>query len=316
MMKKTLLLIGAAGFLGRNFANYFSSRGWRVTGVDAVIREKAPLPDLHQYFCMKLPHLDFNNIVFKIQPDVCIHSAGLASVNYSMENPSADYKDGPVLTHFLLNSFREYAPECKFVFLSSAAVYGNPISLPVSEKQPPLPISIYGFNKWQSEIICSEFSMIYGLSVDIVRIFSAYGQGLRQQVIWDICKKAITGNGIHLEGTGNESRDFVHVADIAQGIEIILGNKNKETHVYNLASGKETSIRDLSRLILNNLGVDPNKISFTNSIPAGKPKNWVADISLISKLGYKPRVSLEAGIESYVEWFNTEWKKSENKEKF
>ena len=302
-MKKTLLLIGAAGFLGRHFANYFSQKNWKVVGIDFVPRGKAPLPDLFKYFSMQLPDPKFEKAVFEIQPDACIHSAGLASVKLSMENPSADYQGGPALTHYVLNTLREHAHDCRFVFLSSAAVYGNPLSLPVSEKQLPSPISTYGFNKWQSELMCREFSIIYGLSVAIVRIFSAYGQGLRQQVIWDICQKASSGHIINLEGTGNESRDFIHASDIALGIEKILVNKNMEIEIYNLASGKETTIRDLSRLILHNLGADQNKISFTNSIPAGKPLNWVADISHIGQLGFKPKISLEEGIKSYVNWF-------------
>jgi UDP-glucose 4-epimerase len=81
-----------------------------------------------------------------------------------------------------------------FLLLSSAAVYGNPQTLPVGEDQPVAPLSPYGFHKRQAELLVEEFARIYGLKGAVARIFSAYGPGLRRQVIWDICDRLLAGS--------------------------------------------------------------------------------------------------------------------------
>src|SRR5438552_189686 len=79
-------------------------------------------------------------------------------------------------------------------------------------------LSPYGYHKRQAELICEEFSRVYALPTAVARIFSAYGPGLRRQVVWDICEKALATGKLELRGTGAESRDFIHAADIARGL--------------------------------------------------------------------------------------------------
>ena len=184
-----VLITGVAGFLGSAIARHFSQRGVLVYGIDRSSMENAPMTDLKSYLALTLPDSKFSSLLSEWQPQAVIHCAGRASVPQSMEDPASDYRDGPALTFYLLDSLRRFAPNCSFVFLSSAAVYGNPESLPVGEDQPPAPISIYGFHKWQSEILCAEFARIYNINVASARLFSAYGIGLRRQVIWTLLKK-------------------------------------------------------------------------------------------------------------------------------
>ena len=141
----TVLVTGAAGFLGRYIIRHFAAEGWSVVGIDNSPPENAPLANLAAYYQLKLPDPSLTQILQEHKPQVCIHCAGRASVGLSLSDPAADFYANTVLTFELLNALRLQAPECRFIFLSSAAVYGNPEFLPVSEAQHCAPLSPYGF---------------------------------------------------------------------------------------------------------------------------------------------------------------------------
>jgi UDP-glucose 4-epimerase len=222
-----------------------------------------------------------------------------------MDNPRSDYIDGPALTFSLLDSLRHFQPRCIFVHISSAAVYGNPKHLPVDEQDEVRPISSYGFHKWQSEIICREFASLWNMKTTSARLFSAYGPGLRRQVLWDITYKILTQPELRLQGDGKESRDFVHIQDIARGLQVIIQKANMQGEVYNVASGEETTIADLAAVLLGSSRVE-RKVLFSGESPAGVPKNWKADIGLIKSFGFVPQISLKDGVRAFAEWARSE----------
>lgn len=300
-----VLIIGAAGFLGRYAAKHFHEQGWSVIGIDAVTPENAPLANLDHYYSMQLPSPELAPLLTRHSPNLCLHCAGRASVGLSMDNPLADYYSGPVLTFELLNALRTTTPDCRFIFLSSAAVYGNPTQLPISETQEPAPISPYGFHKWQGEQLCLEFARVYGMRTASLRIFSAYGAGLRRQVLWDMCRKVVVEKRLVLQGSGRESRDFIHAQDIADAIGIVADRAPLAGEVYNLGVGQETTILALAQHIIDTLG-SPLHPEFDGSVPKGMPLNWCADISQLNALGFTPTVSLERGVAQFATWCKTE----------
>jgi UDP-glucose 4-epimerase len=303
--RKTILVTGVAGFLGRYIAQYFHGQGWNVIGIDSGPPENASLSNLTTYYSLKLPNAVLGDILKNDAPDVCIHCAGRASVPQSVVDPSADYYASAVLTFDVLENLRNHAPGCKFIFLSSAAVYGNPQSLPVSEEDPAEPISPYGFHKLHGELLCKEFARVYGLRTASVRIFSAYGPGLRRQVLWDICRKIIIDRRLQLQGTGQESRDFIHARDIAKAVHIVATKATMNGEVFNLASGREVTILNLAELVLAALKADCTP-QFDGVIPPGTPLNWCAEISKLRSLGFESTVPLEKGIETYASWCRAE----------
>ena len=302
---KTVLITGVAGFIGRYVARHLSRQGWQVIGTDNSQPENAPLADLTKYQRLQLPNPEFDNLVQTYKPDALIHCAGRASVALSVSEPAPDFYGNTVLTFNILDTLRLHAPTCKFIFLSSAAVYGNPSKLPIDETHPTLPISPYGFHKLQSEQLCLEFAKIYSQSTASVRIFSAYGAGLRRQVVWDICQKAITQNSLLLQGTGQESRDFIHALDIARALSVVIESAPMEGEVYNLGTGREVKIFELATIVLNSLeaGFLPQ---FDGVIPLGNPLNWQADISKLKSIGFTPTTELELGVKAFVNWCRTE----------
>jgi UDP-glucose 4-epimerase len=304
-MKSKILITGVSGFIGRHAARFFNRRGAEVYGVDSNPEEGAPMADLTGYARMRLPSQDLGNLLARVRPVLMVHCAGRASVPLSVKDPRTDFLNGPVLTWEVLDAIRLNAPECAFLFLSSAAVYGCPEKLPVSEACAPKPISPYGAHKWQSEMICAEFANLFGLRTASARIFSAYGPGLRRQVLWDLCHKAISMGQIEAQGTGEESRDFIHVRDLCEGLAILAERAPLAGEVYNFGSGVETKIRMVAEIIVGQLDWDC-AINFDGRIPAGSPLNWQADITALNNLGYKPRLNISEGIKTFVEWCSIE----------
>ncbi|WP_017654681.1 NAD-dependent epimerase/dehydratase family protein [Fortiea contorta] len=302
---KTVLITGVAGFIGRYVARHFFEQGWSVLGIDNSPPENAPLSNLTAYHRLQLPDGNLNTLLQETSPQVCIHCAGRASVGLSVTNPRADFHANTVLTFELLNALHLYAPTCRFIFLSSAAIYGNPQSLPVAENQSCSPLSPYGFHKLQCEQLCLEFAKIYNLPTASLRIFSAYGPGLRRQVLWDICRKAITESSLILQGTGKESRDFIHALDIARALNVVAESAPMQGEVYNLANGREVYIDELAKLTIDALGLNCT-LNFDGIVPVGNPLNWQADISKLQSLGFTPTVSLEKGIKTFATWCRAE----------
>lgn len=304
-MSKTVFITGMAGFLGRYIADHFARSGWRVGGVDYLAAENAPQGNGMIYRQMKLPAPELAGFIRDLAPDVCVHCAGRASVPLSMEDPASDFRDNTVLTFEMLDALRINAPQCRFILLSSAAVYGNPAVLPISENQHVAPLSPYGFHKRQCELLCQEFARIYRLPALSVRIFSAYGAGLRRQVIWDICERLIKTGALSLKGTGRESRDFIHANDIARAIVLLSEKAPASGEIYNLATGHETTISGLAESLIRILGLKVNA-AFDGSVRPGDPLNWQADITKISALGFVPSISLEQGLSQFATWCRAE----------
>lgn len=299
-MKQTVLITGVAGFLGRYVARHFAKHGWRVVGFDEVPPENVQIADV-EYIRAQLPGAHLEEVLQTLAPDACVHCAGRASVGLSMENPAADYHGNTLLVFGLLEALRRSAPRCRFVLLSSAAVYGNPASLPVTEEHAIKPLSPYGYHKRQAELLCEEFSRIYSLSTACARIFSAYGPGLRRQVVWDICEKILSTGQLALKGTGGESRDFIHAADVAHGLYLLATKGECAGEIYNLASGREVTIAELAETLIEALN-SPVQPVFDGRVSPGDPLHWSADISKIAALGFSAATPLEQGLHTVATW--------------
>lgn len=302
---KSVFVIGVTGFIGRYVAHHFSQKGWKVLGLGTRPPENAPQQDLAGYYQLTLPSNDLAPLIKLMQPHVCVHCAGRASVANSLDDPLADFQAHVDITFNVLNAIRLEAPTCRVIFLSSAAVYGNPASLPIREDHNLRPVSPYGFHKLIGENLCAEFSGIYGLPTAIVRVFSAFGAGLRRQVIYDMCCKALTEPVLRLHGTGAESRDFINIRDVAQGIHLLAERAPCQAEAYNLASGRETTIKELAEMVVG-LGGRDLTIDFDKRNPQGNPLNWQADISRMAQLGFVPTIPLEKGVKAYADWCRIE----------
>jgi UDP-glucose 4-epimerase len=293
-----ILIIGSEGFIGSHLVKYFTSKGYRVYGCDLVEKGTA----FFTYIQIEKSVLQWRNIFSQVDFNFCINAAGNGNVNYSVQNPFEDFQSNTLDTIEILDAIRKYRPECRYLHISSAAVYGNPLSLPVSESAVCHPVSPYGWHKYMAENICREYSEIFNLPVCMVRPFSIYGPGLRKQLFWDIYQKYTENSGsIELWGAGSESRDFIYIDDVVQCFDLLLQKANMQGEVYNVASGIETSISKAVETFFLKLKANP-KIQFNQKDRPGDPLNWRADISKIQQLGFNPGISFENGMAEVARW--------------
>jgi UDP-glucose 4-epimerase len=291
-----ILIIGSKGFIGSHLRLNLIKSGFEVWGADVAVDY-----GLKNYIVVDPSNADFNAIFNDNIFDFCINCSGAANVSESVTNPKRDYYLNTKLVFDILEAIRTEAPLCKFIQLSSAAVYGNPQILPISEYSEVKPISPYGWHKYQSELLCKEYSNIYNIQTAIVRIFSVYGAGLQKQFFWDLYQKCNVSKYIELFGNGNESRDFIYVDDLVEGLKLIINQNNLNADIFNLASGIETTIKEAAEKFIQILS-EHHSIKFNNIVRKGDPLNWKADIYKLKVLGFRSKVSIQEGAEKYIKW--------------
>lgn len=292
-----LLVIGSKGFIGATcYAHFKHTPGFEVFGADVVVDYTD-----QNYFLVDSGDINFRRIFRVMKFDICINCAGAASVPDSFKNPRRDFMLNVHLTAQLLDAIREENPSCKMVQISSAAVYGNPAQMPVTEHTQPLPISPYGIHKKHAEELCRLYHDFFGIDTVVTRIFSAFGDGLRKQLFWDLYQKTLHHDQIMLSGTGEETREFIHVSDIANAIEVILRSAVPGFTIINIANGKPITIREAAGVFLRHIGF-AGALTFTGNGRTGDPLFWHAGIAKLNSFGYQQRVSFEKGIVCYCKW--------------
>lgn len=292
-----ILIIGSKGFIGQHLRKFLTGRGEAVWGADVVVDYVHP----ERYFLVDSSNSDFHTIFQDTVFDICINCSGAASVPDSLLYPMRDYNLNTVNVFKILDAIRQYQPLCKFINLSSAAVYGNPQALPICESSRLDPVSPYGIHKLMSEKICEEYSRFFEIATCSLRIFSAYGEGLKKQLFWDLFQKTKPGAPVSLFGTGKESRDFIYIQDLVNAIYLLAKHATLKGQSINVANGDEILIEDCVRIFYGFFD-QPVNYSFMGQGRAGDPVNWVADISALRQLGYQQQYHLTSGLKSYYEW--------------
>lgn len=293
---KKILIIGSKGFIGSYLVKYFMALNYDVWQCD-ILNECNSI----KYFQIDVTNSDYKVIFEQQKFDICINCSGAASVQDSIIHPYRDFILNTANVYAILDAIRIYNHGCRFINLSSAAVYGNPNVLPVKECHALLPMSPYGCHKLMAEQILKEFSTEFHENTCSLRIFSAFGVGLRKQLFWDMNKKMGASYEAEFWGTGDESRDFIHVNDIAQVISLTIEHATFTGEAINVANGVQSTIKDCAYLFASLKGFNGD-ITFNGNVRDGDPRFWQADISIIKGWGYKQTVTLQQGLKEYIQW--------------
>jgi dTDP-glucose 4,6-dehydratase/UDP-glucose 4-epimerase len=294
-----ILIIGAKGFIGSHCVDYFSAQGHEVSEADITPSTQK------NYTQLSASNTDFNILFAKQNFDLCINGSGAANVGFSFENPAKDFELNVLNVNKLLVAIRQYSPKCRFINFSSAAVYGNPVQLPITEKSNLKPLSPYGFHKLQSEYLLTEYYKFFGIHTCSLRIFSAYGPRLRKQLFWDLYKKFLNADSIELFGSGEESRDFIYIDDLIQTVDLVIQKAKFEGDLINIASGIETTIKEAATSFYTLL--DPSlHPTFSGKVKVGDPNNWRADIGILKDMGFSPKYTIQEGLSKYIKWLKEE----------
>lgn len=298
-----IIVTGAGGFIGRWLSLALSQTGYQVVG--CLRRPDESLAARIPVWQEGLPSPRFKQLVREFQPDWVLHCAGSSRVANSLANPAEDFRQTVELTDSIYEALALVAPLAKVIQFSSAAVYGQPAALPITEQTAIAPLSPYGWNKWRVEQLGAEWHQAAGIETLVLRIFSAYGPGLRKQVLYDLFCKARHNEVVELRGSGNEQRDFVHVRDLVRVVQWVIDRPFTGFDILNVASGTSTSIRDLAETFLRLVGWN-GQLRFDGLAPPGMPQVWQVAPQRLAGLGLQPQIPLKTGLREYLSWLEQE----------
>jgi len=298
---------GGAGFIGSNLVEELLDLG-EVSVIDDLstgdIENIELLVDKGVSF-IEASILDNEKLVDVSRGiDFIFHQAALPSVSRSIDDPVKSNLVNVSGTLNVLEAARKNHVK-KVVYASSSAVYGDTVELPISESMKPNPLSPYAVSKLAAEYYCRVYSHIYGTPTVCLRYFNVFGP--RQNpyseysaVIPKFISLILEGKAPTINGDGSITRDFVFVKDVVHAN--IQAIKTQAEGVFNIANGKQTSLKELAELIMNKVGTKVEIIYGSNR--TGDVQDSFADITEAKdKLQYTPKYDIKKGLKETIKWY-------------
>ena len=314
-MKETILITGAAGFIGSHLVERFLRLGHELVGIDnfddyysPAIKQKNISASLgngnFKLLEGDIRDQSFLNKVFSSNNiGTVVHLAARAGVRPSIEQPVLYHDINVAGTVNLLEASRTFQVE-RFVFSSSSSVYGCDNEVPFSEDaRVDNPISPYAASKAAAEMFCHTYSQLYCVPVIVLRLFTVYGPRQRPEMaICRFVRMIDQQEEITVFGDGTASRDYTNINDIVAGIEAAITWRTDGFQICNLGYGRSVQLNQLVNMIEESLGKKA-RVRYLDSPPGEMPVT-LADVSKAGAiLGYEPRVSIEEGISRFVQWY-------------
>jgi UDP-glucuronate 4-epimerase len=321
MGNETVVVTGAAGFIGSHVSEALLRRGLRVVGMDNFCDfyprswKEQNVRSIGGGSAFELEEMDITDapavkkLIDRVRPTAIIHLAAMAGVRPSIERPAYYAKVNVEGTANLLQSAAE-AKVTRFIFASSSSVYGNQAKAPFSEDDPiDEPISPYAATKRAGELLCHTYWHLYKLPVFCLRFFTVYGPRQRPDLaIHKFTRLMSADKPVPLFGDGSTSRDYTFIDDIVSGVMAALDRCDR-FRIYNLGGSDPVTLKELVEELERALG----KKAFVDRRPAqaGDVERTYADLTRsAAELGYRPGTGLREGIARFVAWFR------ENRERY
>ncbi|RUM90487.1 MAG: epimerase [Thermovibrio sp.] len=310
---KTTLVTGGAGFIGSHLVEELLKEGRKVVVLDDLSSgklENLPKSENLEFIegsitDRKLLREIFSEFKFK----TVFHLAAVPSVELSVREPLNTHEVNCNGTIYLLEEAKKSGVG-RFIFSSSAAVYGNRPELPKREDHPVEPVTPYGVDKYASERFVVNSYFLYGLKATALRFFNVYGE--RQDpsspysgvisIFIDRFIRFKNGENVTVDvfGDGRQTRDFVYVKDVVRVLLLCESSNEAFGEVFNVGTGRETSLLDLIKTLKEITGISPPVIF--KPPRKGDIKRSYADITKLSNLGFKPGYSLNEGLKRTYLW--------------
>jgi len=298
---KSVLVTGGAGFIGANLVRMLLDRGYRVTVLDNLSTGRREYLDGLPIEFIQGDILDVE-LVNRVVPghDGVVHLAAQTGVPGSLADPRRDCEVNIIGTLNLLEACRR-AGTGRFVFASSNAPLGRQPP-PATEDKAPLPISPYGASKLAGEGYCLAYHGSWGLGTVVLRFANVYGpySAHKNSVVARFFKDILTKGQITIDGDGQQTRDFLYVDDLCRAIVLALESE-VAGEVFQIATGMETSIRELARMVEEVTG-GPIEVRHGPARQGDIRKNYSAVGKAREMLGWGPQVTLHEGLELTWGW--------------
>lgn len=330
----TILLTGAAGFIGFHVTKILVEQGHDVIGLDNIndyydvglkldrLRElgfdinevrtdgricSSSSKEKLRFIRLNLEDKAALEVLFQREkPEVICNLAAQAGVRYSLENPDAYVQSNVVGFVNLLECCRHFEVK-HLVYASSSSVYGANEKIPFStEDNVDHPYSLYAATKKSNELMAHTYSHLYGFATTGLRFFTVYGPWGRPDMAIYLFADAISkGKPIKVFNQGKMERDFTYIDDIVEGVKRVLlsdvSNRDKYK-LYNIGNNNSVKLMDFIKAIESNFGVVAEKEMLPMQ-PGDVPRTW-ADVSdLMRDYGYAPNTTVEEGVKKFVDWY-------------
>ena len=336
--KKTILVTGAAGFIGANLVRRIceESPSSTVIGIDSlndyydVTLKEYRLKELEKYpsFVFIKGNIADKTLMFEIfekyRPAVAVNLAAQAGVRYSITNPDA-YVESNLIGFFnILEACRHYPVE-HLVYASSSSVYGSNQKVPYStEDKVDNPVSLYAATKKSDELMAHAYSKLYNIPSTGLRFFTVYGPAGRPDMAYfGFTDKLVKGQTIEIFNYGNCKRDFTYVDDIVEGVVRVMGKAPDKRDgedglpippyaIYNIGNQNPENLLDFVRILSEELvlaKVLPADFDFeahkklVPMQPGDVPVTYADTGALERDFGYKPSTDLRTGLRRFAQWY-------------
>jgi UDP-glucose 4-epimerase len=304
-----ILVTGGAGFIGSTLANYLLKTGNTVTVIDDLsmgdwknligsenlTKITGSVTDktlLSQKF------FEENNF------DYIFHLAAIASVADSVARPVETHEVNFNSTFYILETLRQTQTRLKrFVFSSSAAIYGDEPTLPKVEESIIRPSTPYAVDKFASERMAALYYNLYGVPTSMTRFFNVFGPNQNPASPYSgfisiLVDRLKNDKPLTIFGDGEQSRDFVYVEDVIQALLLIATSEDSIGEVYNVGTGKASSLNDLIHFSQEVTG---KALDVTYTTPReGDIKHSLSNVEKLKAIGYEPQFNLETGMKKYL----------------
>ncbi|MCP4424108.1 MAG: NAD-dependent epimerase/dehydratase family protein [Chloroflexi bacterium] len=305
-----VLVTGGAGFIGSHLAAALTADGAQVRALDNLSGGKREnLADLPVELIVG-DVADMEMVKTAVSGcDLIFHQAAYVSAPRSLEEPDLNHRSNVTGSFNLFEAARQAGVK-RVVFASSAAVYGNLPGLPKRENDPLQLLTPYAAAKRMNEIMAENYNAAYGMEIVGLRYMNVFGP--RQDpsssysgVLSIFCQAAIARRGVTIYGDGEQTRDFVYVADVVQANLRAAATPSAQLPprpVFNVGRGRQTSLNEIVAMLSEIVG-QPIPATYAAE-RAGDIKRSVADIGLAQdSLGFKPETAVAAGLQATLNWF-------------
>ena len=300
-----IFITGGAGFLGSHLTQFLIDQGHTVTIFDNFTNSNSKI--FLNYDKVKLIEgdiVDYSKLSKSMNNiELVIHLAAQISVKDSLKNPENTIKINVDGTQNLLKSCIENKIK-NFIAASSAAVFGDQSIMPLTEESPKNPISPYGKSKLLMEEKILEFSKQNNFNSIILRFFNLYGLGQSIQyagVITKFLENIKNNSNLMIYGTGEQTRDFIHVDDAISTFDLAIKNINQKIgEIYNVGSGQSITILELAQSILQ-ISKKNLKIIHKPELDGDIIQSLTSIEHIATDMGFTPKISLEKGLKQFFD---------------
>lgn len=310
-MTEKAVVTGAAGFIGSHLVDMLLKKGYFVIGIDNL--RTGNLKNLthalnHEKFQFLERDICENKFpaVVKEDIDIIFHLAAISSVKLSVEDPILVNNTNVHGTINVLEMARKLNAK-RFVLSSSAAVYGDPSTLPVTEESSLIPLSPYAASKISAEMYCIAYRELYGLSTTILRYFNVFGP--RQDdseysgVISIFINQGLRNKDITVDGDGSQTRSFIYVEDVVRGTQLSSQLESASNQILNISGIDAISILDLARMVKERIPDSTSSIIHRDA-REGDVQDSIGSMERTSSiLRFSPAVPFNTGLDRTISWY-------------